>query len=57
MKSQIHIAADKGINHAFLKRVKTWTNEVLEKAEATTGIHLMIWRSVEELRLFYEREK
>jgi hypothetical protein len=30
---------------------------VLERAEATTDIHLIIWRTVEELRHFYEREK
>jgi hypothetical protein len=57
MKSQIYLDADTEINQAFLKRVRTWSNEVFERAEATTDIHLMIWKSNEALRYFYEREK
>ena len=40
-----------------MSRVRTWTNEVLEKAQPLADTYITIWQTTEELRDFFERER
>lgn len=60
MEIQIEIISYKGIDNRFLHQIRTWANEVLEKAKLSSSPHYLritIWKNNEELRDFYHSEK
>ena len=60
MEIQIKIISYEGIDNRFLHKIRTWANEVLEKAILSSSPHYLritIWKNNEELRDFYHSEK
>ena len=57
MISRIQIVTCKEITQGFRAQIRTWTNEVLAKAQPLSDIHVRIWATIEELKGFYEIEK
>ena len=60
MTNRIVIQSSEGIQKEFFAKVQLWGNEVLEKigpSAAPPFIHINIWRRMDELQFFYEKEK
>lgn len=60
MEIQIEIISYKGIDNRFLHQIRTWVNEVLEKANLSSTppyLRITIWKNNDELRDFYNSEK
>jgi hypothetical protein len=60
MTNQIIIQPSEGTQKEFVAKVQSWANEVLEKKEpldAPTFIYINIWRRMDELQCFYQKEK
>jgi len=60
MTNRIVIQPSKGIQKEFVAKVQSWANEVLEKKgplAAPTFISINIWRRMDELQSFYQKEK
>jgi hypothetical protein len=60
MAIQIEIISYEGIDGRFLHQIRTWANEVLEKANLSSTppyLSITIWENNEELRDFYHIEK
>ena len=50
MKNRIQIVTCKGINRGFRAQIRTWTNDVLGKAQPLSDICVTIWATTEELK-------
>ncbi len=60
MTNRIVIQPSKETQKEFVAKVQSWANEVLEKKEplaAPTFISINIWRRMDELQSFYQKEK
>lgn len=60
MATQIEIVPYIGIEEGFLTQIQTWANQVLERSELLYPppyLCINIWKSMEELQTFYQREK
>ena len=60
MTNQIVIQPSEGTQKEFVAKVQSWANEVLEKKgplAAPTFISINIWRRMDELQCFYQKEK
>ena len=57
MTSRIQIVTCKGVNQGLLAQIRTWTNEVIAKAQPLFDIWVTIWATTEELKSFYQRER
>ena len=60
MTNRIVIQPSKGTQMEFVAKVQSWANEVLEKKgplAAPTFISINIWRRMDELHSFYQKEK
>jgi len=57
MTSRIQIVTCQGVNQGFRAQIRTWTNEVLAKAQPLSDICVTIWATTEELKGFYQRER
>jgi len=60
MTNRIIIQPSKGTQKEFVAKVQSWANEVLEKKgplAAPTFIYINIWRRLDELQSFYQKEK
>lgn len=57
MSSRIQIVTCEGINQGFRTQIRTWTNEVLAKAQPLSDICVTIWATTEELKGFYQKER
>ena len=60
MTNQIVIQPSEGTQKKFVAKVQSWANEVLEKKgplAAPTFISINIWRRMDELQCFYQKEK
>ncbi len=60
MTTQIQIVAHEEIDEGLLNQVRTWANEVLERAgplSSAPSLSITIWKTVEKLQAFYRREK
>jgi len=60
MTNRIVIQPSKGTQKEFVAKVQLWANEVLEKKgplAAPTFISINIWRRMDELQSFYQKEK
>ncbi len=60
MTNQIVIQPSEGIQKQFLAKIQLWANEVLEKigpSAAPLFIHVNVWRRMDELESFYQKEK
>ncbi len=60
MATQVHIAAHEGVDEALKGQVRSWTYEVLERAPSRSSppsLRISIWKTIEELQDFYQREK
>jgi hypothetical protein len=59
MTTRIVIQPYKGIQKEFVAKVQSWANEVLERKgtlSAPASISIYIWRGMDELRSFYQKE-
>jgi hypothetical protein len=59
MAVRIQIAAHEEVEEGFSTRIRTWANEVLERAELLSPSHppcITIWGTVEKLQAFYREE-
>ena len=60
MTNQIVIQPSEGTQKKFVAKVQSWANEVLEKKGPLTApsfISINIWRRMDELQCFYQKEK
>ncbi len=60
MATQVHMAADEGVDEALKGQIRSWASEVLERAPSRSSppsLHISIWKTIEELQNFYRREK
>jgi hypothetical protein len=60
MTNRIVIEPSEGTQKEFVAKVQSWANEVLEKKgslAAPNFIFINIWRRVDELQSFYQKEK
>ena len=57
MNSRIQMVTCKGVTQGFRAQIRTWTNEVLAKAQPLSDIRVTIWATTEELKGFYQRER
>jgi len=60
MAPQIQIVAHEVVDESFLTQIRTYANEVWEKAELLSqppNLSITIWRTVEDLQAFYGKEK
>jgi hypothetical protein len=60
MTNQIVIQPYEGIQKEFLAKVQLWAKEVLEKigpSAAPPFIYINVWRRMDELQSFYQKEK
>jgi hypothetical protein len=60
MTNRIVIQPYEGIQEEFLAKVQLWANEVLEKigpSAAPPFIYINVWRRMDELQSFYQKEK
>jgi len=60
MTNRIVIQPSEGTQKEFVAKVQSWANEVLEKKgplAAPTFISINIWRRMDELQSFYQKEK
>ena len=60
MTTRIVIQPSEGTQKEFVAKVQSWANEVLEKKgplAAPTFISINIWRRMDELQSFYQKEK
>ncbi len=60
MAARIQIVAHEGIDEDFLARIRTWANEVLERAGLLSlypCLCITIWKTMEKLEAFYREEK
>ncbi len=60
MTTRIAIQPSEGIRKEFVAQVQSWANEVLEKIGSSAAppfIYINIWRQMDELESFYEKEK
>ena len=60
MTNRIVIQPSEGIQKEFLAKVQLWGNEVLEKigpSAVPPSIHITVWRRIDELQSFYQKEK
>ena len=60
MTNRIVIQPSKGTQKEFVAKVQSWANEVLEKKgplAAPAVISINIWRRMDELQSFYQKEK
>lgn len=60
MATQIQIVAHEGIDESFLTQIRTYANELWEKADLLSpppNLSITIWRTVEDLQAFYGKEK
>lgn len=57
MTSRIQIITSKGVNQGFRAQIRTWSNEVLAKAQTLSDICVTIWATTEELKSFYQKER
>ena len=60
MTNRIVIQPSEGIQKEFLAKVQLWGNEVLEKigpSAAPSFIYINVWRRMDELQSFYQKEK
>jgi hypothetical protein len=60
MTNQIVIQHSEGIQKEFVAQVQSWAKEVLEKlgpSAAPPFIYINIWRQMDELQSFYQKEK
>ncbi len=57
MDRGLHIAPHAGIDEHFVTRIRTWSTEVLEEKEVVSTINVFIWKTIQELQDFYQKEK
>jgi hypothetical protein len=60
MAAPIEIIPFEGMDDAFLERLRTWAEEVVERAAPLPGrrhILIRVWESVHDLQAFYQKEK
>jgi hypothetical protein len=60
MAARLQISAHEGIDEGFLTQMRKWANEVLERTGSLTlppMLCLTVWKDVEEMRVFYQRER
>ena len=60
MTTRIVIQPSKGIQKEFVAKIQSWANEVLERKgplAAPAVISINIWRRMDELQFFYQKEK
>ena len=60
MNNQIVIQPSEGTQKEFVAKVQLWGNEVLEKIGSSAAppfIYINIWRRMDELQSFYQKEK
>ena len=60
MTTRIAIQPSEGTQKEFVAQVQSWVNEVLEKigpSAAPPSIHVNVWRRMDELQSFYQKEK
>ena len=60
MITRIEIISYEGINQELVTRITTWASEVLEKADLSyqpSFLCISIWKTLEELKTFYHKEK
>jgi hypothetical protein len=60
MITQLHIIAHSDVDKGLIKQVRSWANEVLERAllrPLPPLLHITVYKTIEKLRDFYRREK
>lgn len=60
MGTKIKIWVHEEVDESFSTQIQTWANEVLEKAESFSPpplLWIMIWKSTERFRAFFNKEK
>jgi len=60
MATQIQIVAQEGIDKGFLTQIQSWADEVIERAMVQSQLQnlcITIWKSIEDLQIFYQKEK
>jgi hypothetical protein len=58
--AQIQIVAHEEVEEGFLSQIKTWANEVLERAGFSVSpsyLYIAVWKTMEKLQAFYREEK
>jgi hypothetical protein len=60
MSTRIKIQSSEGVKEVFVTRLRKWGNEVLHRKgtiKSPPYLQITIWKKIEELQSFYQREK